>query len=58
MIQCVLKNDNGVIMMSGSINKQLNELAALVKHSVILYKDMAIEAIQDGLEEAEEELRK
>ena len=59
MIQCEdLENGKGVIMMSGPINKQLNEVAILVKYSVILYKDIAIQAIQDGLEEAEKELRK
>ena len=58
MIQCeLLENDNGVLMMQGPINKQLNELSALVKYSVTLYKNMAIEAIQEGLEAAEEELR-
>ena len=58
MIQCEeLENGKEVIIMSGPINKQLNEIAALVKHSVILYKDMAAEAIQDGLEKAEKELR-
>ena len=58
MIQCeLLKDGEGIILLKGDINKQLNELESIVRYSVSLYKDMALEAIQDGLEAAEKELR-
>ena len=45
-------------MLQGDPNKVLNEIAALVKYAIIILKDPAVTAIEDGIAQAMEELKK
>lgn len=47
---------SGKMMLQGDPNKVLNEVAALVKYAIILMKEPAIRAIEDGISQAMEEL--
>lgn len=47
---------SGQMMLKGDPNKVLNEVAALVKYVIIVLKEPAIQAIEDGISQAMEEL--
>ena len=47
---------SGQMMLKGDTNQVLNEVAALVKYVIIILKEPAIQAIEDGISEAMEEL--
>ena len=47
---------SGQMMLKGDPNKVLNEIAVLVKYAIILLKEPAIQAIEDGISQAMEEL--
>lgn len=47
---------SGQMMLQGDPNKVLNEVAALVKYVIIILKEPAIQAIEDGISQAMEEL--
>ena len=47
---------SGQMMLQGDPNKVLNEVAALVKCVIIILKEPAIQAIEDGISQAMEEL--
>ncbi len=47
---------SGTMMLQGDLNKVLNEVAALVKYAIIVLKEPAIQAIEDGICQAMEEL--
>ena len=56
MIKVECSNNTGTIMMQGDVNTQLNEFEQLVKYMVMLHKDVAMQAIEDGVHEALEVL--
>lgn len=47
---------SGQMILQGDPNKVLNEVAALVKYAIILLREPAIQAIEDGISQAMEEL--
>lgn len=48
--------NSGLIEIRGDKNLTLNELRYLIKYSVMLMGDVALEAISDGINEGLEEL--
>ena len=47
---------SGTMLLKGDPSKVLNEVAALVKYAIIVLKEPAIQAIEDGISQALEEL--
>ena len=56
MIKVECSKGSGTIQMQGDFNIQLNELEQLVKYMVMLHKDVALNAITNGITEAVEVL--